>query len=201
VNTAEKAGSTGFPLKEMTLRNRLTNRGSTVRRLASILALAALAVGLQPVAAGAAVATGPAEKVAAAGWTKVGTFDPTHVNSANTSLVLYGVYAFAPGFVNFDPRFIPASVRQIVVPNLVVPDDDVHTYKLVFHLATDVTTPTRYQLLDRTPVTVPGGDTNVEFVDTVQFHNGRASWKGWTLANVNNDHWLWYSCDIYEQTS
>jgi hypothetical protein len=175
--------------------------------MAPILALTALMVGLQPMTTGAADTSATTEQtrtIASAPvptWSRVGTFDPMHVHSANTTLVLYGVYAFAPGFVNFDPRFIPASVQQVVVPYIVVPDDNIHTYKLVFHLTTDVTTPTRYQLLDRTPVTVAGGDTIVEFTDTVQFHNGRPSWKGWSLANANKDHWLWYSCDIYEQTS
>jgi hypothetical protein len=69
--------------------------------------------------------------------------------------VLYGVYAFTPLVVNFNPKVLHPSLNQSAVPFYAVPDDDrSHTYKVVFHLATDVTTTTSYKLNDRKPVTV-----------------------------------------------
>jgi hypothetical protein len=186
------------------LRNQPINRRFLLRRLTPILALAFLAVALQPVATGAAVAT-PApeqtEKIAAAPaatWSLIATLDPAHVQATRSVLTLYGVYAFTPILVNFNPKVLHPSINQSAVPMYAVPDDGrSHTYKVVFHLTTDVTTTTSYQLNDRTPVTVAGGDADLEFIETIQ----GPIWHSWALRNANNDHWLFYSATIYEQTS
>lgn len=183
------------------MRNRPANRRFVLRHLAPILALASLAVGVQPGAAGAAVATTATEQIAsapAATWSLIATLDPAHVQAPRSVLTLYGVYAFTPILVNFNPRVLDPSINQSAVPMYSVPDDGrSHTYKVVFHLTTDVTTTTSYKLNDRTPVTVAGGDADLEFIETIQL----ANWHAWALRNTNNDHWLFYSAKIYEQTS
>ena len=99
--------------------------------------------------------------------------------------------------VNFNPKVLGPSMNQSAVPMYAVPTDGgPRTYKVVYHLATDVTTTTSYRFNDRAPVTVAGGDANVEFIETPE----HTSWNAWALRNANNDHWLWYSVNIYEQT-
>lgn len=117
---------------------------------------------------------------------------------------MYGVYAFTPILVNFNPKVLDPSINQSAVPMYAVPADGTsHTYKVVFHLATDVTTTTSYKLNDRTPVTVAGGDANLEFVETIQGPNPGSPgiWRSWAPHNAKNDHWLFYSAKIYEQAS
>jgi hypothetical protein len=186
------------------LRNRLISRRFVLWRLAPILALSSMAVGLQPVAAGAATATTATEQTEqiasapAATWSLIATLDPAHVQTSRSVLTLYGVYAFTPILVNFNPKVLDPSINQSAVPMYAVPDDGrSHTYKVVFHLTTDVTTTTSYKLNDRTPVTVAGGDADLEFIETIQ----GPIWRSWALRNANNDHWLFYSVKIYEQTS
>jgi hypothetical protein len=178
------------------VRNRLGQR-----RLTQLLALAALTVGLLPGTADAAeggTAVRNTQIGQAATWSLVATLDPAHVQTSRSVLTLYGVYAFTPILVNFNPKVLDPSINQSVVPQYAVPDDgESHTYKVVYRLTTDVTTTTSYRFNDRAPVTVAGGDALLEFVDTPQ----HASWNSWALRNANNDHWLWYSVDIYEQTS
>jgi hypothetical protein len=74
---------------------------------------------------------------------------------------------------------------------------------VVFHLTTDVTATTSYRLNDRPPVTVAGGDGDVEFIETVQGPDPGSPgiWRSWALRNANNDHWLFYSAEIYGQIS
>jgi hypothetical protein len=96
---------------------------------------------------------------------------------------------------------IPTSVQQVVVPYVRIPDGNNHTYKLVFHLFTAGTTTTRYT--PRHPDTRhrrrrrhnPG----------IHLHHPRVPpgthWYAWSLGNVNNDIWHFYSCAIYEQTN
>jgi hypothetical protein len=81
-------------------------------------------------------------------------------------MVLYEVQAFNSFYAGFDPRVIPASVQQVVVPYVRIPDGTSHTYKLVFHLFTAGTTTTHYQLDTRTPVAVAAGAATLEFTDT-----------------------------------
>jgi hypothetical protein len=179
------------------------------RRLAQALALAALAGGVLPTTA--AVADGAtatrAQPAAAAGWSLVATLDPAHTTTLDgahpaavpAELILYGAYIFTPDMVNFDPTRIPGSVVQQVVPNIVVPNPDGHTYKAVFHLATDVTASrtTRYQFRSQPPVTVADGVADLEFTETVTTQG----WHGFSLRNAVGNHWLWYRCDIYELTN
>jgi hypothetical protein len=119
------------------------------RRLTQLLALAALTVGLLPGTADAAEGgTGArnAQIGQAATWSLVATLDPAHVQTTRSVLTLYGVYAFTPILVKFNPKVLDPSINQSVVPQ-------------------------------------------------------HASWNSWALRNANNDHWLWYSVDIYEQIS
>jgi hypothetical protein len=188
------------------LRNRPINRQFVLRRLAPILTLAFLAVGQQPVAAGVAASaateqTRTSVSASTTAWSLVGTLDPQHIYAPNTQLVLYGVQAFNSTYAGFDPRVIPASVQQVVVPYVRIPDGNSHTYKLVFHLFTAGTTTTRYQLDTQTPVTVAAGDTTLEFIYTTPAYPPGAHWYTWSLGNVNNDIWHFYSCAIYEQTN
>jgi hypothetical protein len=184
------------------MRNRSGHRKPVPRRLAQVLALAALAVGVLPATTAVAdnAARHPTQtQTVAATWVPFVTLDPAHVSQLpKGELLLFGVYAFTPDLVNFDPRRIPGSVPQAAVPTIVVPDDNAHTYKAVFHLTTDVTTTTSYQLNGGTPITVAGGVTDVEFTVTFQQQKG---WHNWSLRNANGDHWLFYRCDFYELTS
>jgi hypothetical protein len=138
-------------------------------------------------------------------WSLVGTLDPAHVASANTDLVLYGVYAFDgnPGYVVFNQHVMPASIPQVVEPYIRVPDGNPHTYRLRFHLNTGGTTSTQYKLTDQhgyqSTQTVADGDTTVDFILNVQFPG--ATWEPLTLTNLSGDIWTFYSCEIDEQTS
>jgi hypothetical protein len=191
------------------MRNRLNHPKPALRRLAQLLTLATLAVGLLPAAAAGAedrtashdtqTASAPA-----ATWSLIATLDPAHVQAPRSVLTLFGVYAFTPDLVNFNPKVLHPSINQSAVANYGVPADGrLHTYKVAFHLTTDITTTTSYKLNDRTPVTVAGGDANLEFVETIQAPNpgNPGIWRSWALRNANNDHWLFYSAAIYEQTS
>lgn len=175
------------------MRNRTDHRKPALRRLAHLLATAAVtAAVLQP---GAAFAAGGQPRAEADTWSMLATLDPAHVAAPRSELVLYGVYAFTPILVNFNPHVLDPSINQSAVPMYAVPDAGPHTYKVVFHLTTDVTTATRYRLGDRPPVTVAGGDADVEFTDVVQAQG----WRSWPLRNADNDHWLFYSVKIYER--
>jgi hypothetical protein len=165
-----------------------------------LLAFAALFVAALPATIAHADAstvrqTTQIQSVPAATWSLVGTIDPQHVFSANVQLQFWGAYYFTANGVEFNPQVIPASVRQMIVPHVRVPDGNAHTYKLVFHLRPITTT--RYQLNDGAPVQVAAGATTVEFTDTVQF--AHANWQYWTFNNANGDAWGFLSCDIYEQ--
>jgi hypothetical protein len=183
------------------VRHRSAHRKSAPRRLVQLLALAALAAGVLPATTAVADNTGqhPTQARAAATWAPFVTIDPAHPSQLpKGELLLFGAYAFTPDLVNFDPRRIPGSVPQAAVPTIVVPDDNAHTYQAVFHLTTDVTTTTSYQLNGGTPVTVAGGVTDVEFTATFRQQKG---WHNWSLRNANGDHWLFYRCDFYELIS
>jgi len=187
------------------VRNRLTHQRPTLRRLPQTLTLAAaLAGGVLPTTAAIAdgtttAQTALAQPAAVATWSLVATLDPAHVQTPSSVLTLYGVYAFTPILVNFNPKVLPASINQSVVPQYAVPDDSAHTYKVVFHLTTDVTASgtTSYQFRSQPRVTIPIGDADLQFTETV---NTRG-WHGFTLRNATDDHWLFYRCDIYEQIS
>ncbi len=186
------------------MRNPLGRRKPALRHLTYVLALTTLAGGMIPATATAAdrgtVRSTTQTQFAAATWSLVATIDPAHTYAPKAELVFYGAYAFTPDLVNFDPRRISGSVPQQVAPFIVVPrDGNSHTYKAVFHLTTDVTTSrtTSYQFRSQPPVTVPDGDADLEFTETVN----DPSWHGFTLRNATADHWLFYACDIYEQTS
>jgi hypothetical protein len=170
-----------------------------------------MAGGVLPTTAAVAdgtTAAAQAPPAAAAGWSLVATLDPTHTTTLDgahptavpAELLLYGVYIFTPDMVNFDPRRIPGSVVQQVVPYIVVPDDNGHTYKAVFHLATDDTASgtSSYQFRTQPPVTVADGIADLEFIETVTAAKG---WHSFTFRNAAGDHWLWYRCSIYEQIS
>jgi hypothetical protein len=145
----------------------------------------------------------PAASTMTTTWSPVGTLDPQHVYSANTELVMYGVFAFDPSWVTFDQHVMPASIPQIVVPYIRVPDGNPHTYRLRFHVKTDATTSTQYRLTDQhgyqSTQTAAAGDTTVEFILNVQFTG--ANWEPLTLKNLSGDNWVFYSCQIDEQTS
>jgi hypothetical protein len=136
-------------------------------------------------------------------WSPVGTLDPQHVYSANTELVLYGAYVFDPSWVMFNQQVMPASIPQIVVPLLRVPDGNPHTYRLRFHLKTNGTTNAQYRLTDNhgyeSTMTVASGDATVDFIVPVQFAG--VGWDTLTLKNLSGDVWTFYSCQIDEQTS
>jgi hypothetical protein len=167
-----------------------------------VLALAVLAVGVIP--ATAALADGSTtrqttqiQSAPAATWSLVGTVNPQYPWSANVQMQIYGAYLYTATSVVFNQHAIPVAVRQTILPFVRVPDGNVHTYKLVFHLRTDSTTTSRYQLDNRTPVDAAPGDTILEFTDTVDLDN--VSMWSWMLGNVSGDNWVFYSCDIYEQ--
>jgi hypothetical protein len=164
-----------------------------------------LSAGLLPATAGAAArpttATAPAATTPA--WSLVGTVDPLHIIAGNTQMVLYGVQGLNSFYAGFDPRVIPASVQQVVVPYVRIPDGRSHTYKLAFHLSTAGTTTTHYQLDTRTPVAIAPGDTTLEFTDTTPATSTPTipQWYTWSLGNLDKNIWLFYSCSIYEETS
>jgi hypothetical protein len=122
-------------------------------------------------------------------WSLVGTIDPRHVFSANVQPQFWGAYIFTANGVEFNPHVMPTSIRQIIVPLVRVPDGNSHTYKLVFHLRTNGTTTTRYQLDNQAPVTVANGAATVEFIDTVQA-TPNPKWWYWTMGNANGDPWV-----------
>lgn len=136
-------------------------------------------------------------------WTPVGTLDPQHVYPGNTQLVLNGVYAFTASTVTFNQQVMPASIPQIAVPYIRVPDGNPHTYRLRFHLTTNGTTNAQYRLADlygyESTVTVAPGDTTIDFIVKVQLTG--VGWRYWTLKNLSGDIWTFYSCQIDEQTS
>lgn len=176
----------------------------TLARTAAIAAAAALAA--TAIGANAAPARpGHPESAtasAATSLTRIGTVDPQHVYSATTELVLYGVYAFDPSFVSFNQHVMPASIPQVAVPYVLVPDGNPHTYVLTFHVNTAGTTTTQYQLTDtygyHSTATVADGDTTVAF--TVPVHFSGAGWEYLVLKNISGDNWVFYSCEIDEQT-
>ncbi|MGP4099026.1 hypothetical protein [Nonomuraea sp. KM90] len=168
-----------------------TARRSLLASLAAVLLWAGLAPG-----AGAQSGT-------AFGWTPVGTVDPQHVTSADTQLVLYGVQAFTPNNVAFNPDVIPASVGQLVVPYVRVPDGNPHTYRLRFHLNTTNAAGTQYQLI--TPngggtqtANVSGGAITLDF--TVSVDLTATAWMYWSLKNSGGHIWVFTRCEIDEQT-
>lgn len=179
---------------------------NTALRLASTLTLTALTSGMLPATLNTAGTGADAEQTQLSSatntsWSLVGTVDPQHVYIPNkTQLVMYGVQAFNSTYAGFDPRVIPPAVLQVVVPYVRIPDGNSHTYKLVFHLFTAGTTTTRYQLDTRLPVAVAAGSVTLEFTQTTAPTDG-PSWYAWSLGNVNNDIWHFYSCDLYEQAS
>ncbi|MFI6736975.1 hypothetical protein ACIBI9_28955 [Nonomuraea sp. NPDC050451] len=170
--------------------------GTTARRSAlASLAAVLLWAGLAP---GACAQSG-----AATGWTPVGTVDPQHVASADTQLVLYGVHAFTPNNVAFNPNVIPASVAQLAVPYVRVPDGNPHTYRLRFHLDTTNATSTQYQLI--TPngggtqtANISGGALTLDFTVSVDLTG--TAWMYWSLKNSGGHQWVFTKCEIDEQT-
>jgi hypothetical protein len=138
-------------------------------------------------------------------WSLIGTLDPSHTLSATTGLVLYGAYTFDPfiSAVTFNQHVMPASIPQLVEPYIRVPDSNPHTYRLRFHLNTNGTTTTQYQLSDQhgyqATQTVGDGGTAIDFTITVQFPG--ATWEPLTLRNLSGDVWVFYSCEIDEQIS
>jgi hypothetical protein len=137
-------------------------------------------------------------------WSPVDTLNPQHVYSANTQLVMYGVYAFTANLATFNQQVMPASIPQIAVPYIRVPDGNPHTYRLRFHLITHGTTNAQYRLGDPSgneisTVTVAPGDATIDFIVNVQLAG--VGWRYWTLKNLSGDIWSFYSCQIDEQTS
>jgi hypothetical protein len=190
------------------MRDRANHPRPVRRRLAQLLALAVLAAGVLPATSAGAESRTAAQdmRIGAAAWSPIATLDPAHVQAPRSVLTLYGVYAFTPLLVNFSPKVLGTTINQSAVPMYAVPADGrAHTYKVVFHLTTD-TTPTAttsYRFNDRPPVSVADGDANLEFVETVQGPEpgNPGIWRSWALRNAANDHWLFYSATIYEQTS
>jgi hypothetical protein len=183
------------------MRSQSEHRRSALRRLPSLLALTALIAGVLPVAAAAAAPARETSRISstpAVTWSPVGTVNPQYPWSANVQMQVYGAYLYTATSVVFNQHAIPVTVQQTILPFVRVPDVNAHTYKLVFHLRTDSTTTSRYQLDNRTPVDAAPGDTILEFTDTV--HLDHVSMWSWTLGNVSGDNWVFYSCDIYEQT-
>jgi hypothetical protein len=193
------------------VRNRFNHPRPALRRLAQLLALAALTVGVLPATGAGAESRTVGQNLQlgsapAATWSLIATLDPAHVQVSRSELTFYGAYAFTPLLVNFEPRVLGSTINQSVVPMHAVPADGrLHTYKVVFDLGTDDAAPTTsFRFTDRTPVTVAGGvRVDVEFIDTIQAPNpgNPGIWRNWALRNANNDHWLWFSVKIYEQTS
>jgi hypothetical protein len=169
-----------------------------LRRLAPLLALTALALGLLPVGAATAGQTRQRSPAVTAGWSPLGTVDPLHVYTGSTEMILYGAFLFTPNQVSFTPKVMPASVRSLVVPYVRQPAAGSYTYKLVFHLSPSTTT-THFQLANRAPVEVAAGAATVEF--TVAVQTDGPSWNYWSLSNADSDPWVFYSCEIFEQTS
>jgi hypothetical protein len=137
-------------------------------------------------------------------WTPVGTLNPQHVYLGNTQLLLNGVYVFTAGNVQFNQQVMPASIPQTAVPYILVPNGNPHTYRLRFHLTTNGTTNAQYRLSDHfgneiSTVTVAPGDTTIDFIVNVQLAG--MGWQYWVLKNLSGDIWVFYSCQIDEQTS
>src|SRR5262249_6429088 len=114
-----------------------TNPGGTMKstcitlaRAAAIAVAAALAATTPSTSAAPTRSVAPqaATAPAATSLTLIGTVDPQHVYSAKTELVLYGVYAFDPSNVSFNQHVMPASIPQVAVPYVLVPDGNPHTY-------------------------------------------------------------------------
>lgn len=188
--------------RRLTVRHRLRHRHPALHRLALILVSTALTIGVLPAtAAAAAGGTEPRHRQIRAApstaWSLIAALDPAHVEAPRSVLTLYGVYAFTPILVNFNPKVLDPTINQSAVPMYAVPDANPHTYKVVFRLTTDVTTTTSYRLNDRPPVTVAGGAADLEFTETI----AKQGWHNWALRNASNDHWLFYSVKIYEQIS
>jgi hypothetical protein len=192
------------------MRNRLNHPRPALRRLTQLLALAALTVGVLPATTAGAESRTVGQNLQlgsapAATWSLIATLDPAHVQASRSVLTFYGAYAFTPLLVNFEPRVLGSTINQSVVPMYAVPADGrLHTYKVVFDLATNVAPTTSFRFNDRTPVTVAGGvRLDVEFIETIQGPpvGDPGIWRSWALRNANNDHWLFYSTKIYEQTS
>jgi hypothetical protein len=179
------------------LRHSSVHRKSALRRVAPLLALTTLAVGLLPAGA-AAGQTQQRPPAATAGWSPLGTLDPQHVNTGSTELILYGAFLFTPNEVSFTPKVMPASVRSLVVPYIRQAAAGSYAYRLVFHLRPSTTT-THFQLDSRAPVEVAAGTATVEFIVTVQTDG--PSWNYWVLTNADRDSWGFDSCEIYQQTS
>lgn len=192
------------------MRNRLNQPRPALHRLTQLLALAALTAGVLPATTAGAENRTVGQNLQlgsapAATWPLIATLDPAHVQASRSELTFYGAYAFTPLLVNFEPRVLGSTINQSVIPMYAVPADGrLHTYKVVFDLATNVPTTTSFRFNDRTPVTVAGGvRLDVEFIETIQgpTPGSPGIWRSWALRNANNDHWLFYSTKIYEQTS
>jgi len=172
----------------------------TIARSAAIAV--AIALTATTISANAAPARPDRPQSAATSTTLIGTVDPQHVYSAKTELVLYGVYAFDPSSVSFNQHVMPASIPQVAVPYVLVPDGNPHTYVLTFHVNTAGTTTTQYQLTDtygyQSTQVVNDGVNTVSF--TVPVHFSGAGWENMVLKDISGDNWVFYSCDIYEQT-
>ena len=140
---------------------------------------------------------------ATAALSSIGTLDAAHPLTTKLGLVVYGNYAFDPfgtPAVSFNQHLVPSSVPQLVSPYILVPDGNPHTYQLQFHVRTDSSTNTQYQLSDQhgyqSSATITGGDTTVPFTLTVQFSG--ATWEPLTFKNVSGDNWVFLSVKIDE---
>ncbi|RJL35909.1 hypothetical protein [Bailinhaonella thermotolerans] len=177
-------------------------RTTTLRRPAgTLLAALAVAVPLTVIAGEASAREHRPAARAAAGWTPVGTLDPQHVTSADTQLVLYGAHAFTPNNVAFNPQVIPSTVNQAVLPYVRVPDGAPHTYRLRFRVSTNGVTSTQYELSGASgtqTATVAGGDATVEFLVTLDLAG--TGWAFHSLKNTGGHAWVFWSCQIDEQT-
>jgi hypothetical protein len=103
------------------MRNRLNHPRPALHRLTQLLAFGALtAVVLPATAAGAEGRTASQDTqvgaAPAATWSLVATLDPAHLQASRSVLTLYGVYAFTPILVNFNPKVLDPSLNQSAVP-------------------------------------------------------------------------------------
>jgi hypothetical protein len=175
---------------------------STSIRAAVVLTVVAAVTAVAALSSGAA----PAQAAAPAGYTQVGILDTAHaVPNANLALLLYGAYAVDPpeAYATFDQHVMPSSIPQVVEPYILVPDGNPHTYHLLFHVKTDGTTTSQFQLKDQhgysSTQSMTAGDGTVEFYLPVQFSS--RNWEPLTLTDTSGDLWVFYSCEVDLQNS
>lgn len=180
------------------MRNLSLPRRRVLARLATVVALTALAAGAPMASATGSTHNRDAVPVPAAPaptWSLVGTMDTQHLATATTVLHFYGVFWIGAQGAQFHEQ-VPESVNQVAFPSVRVPAAGTHTYRLVVHVRA-ATEATRFQVDGNPAVTVPAGATTFEHVQTLQTTG--PSWRAWGVRAVDNATWFFISADVYVQ--